>query len=95
MKQKHATIIGLVVVVGLVLCIGAIATQHILEKETEISIDQVPDVVKDTLVKPFAFEELVARIRALLRRSYKKKSLPFSVRSTTFVLPFFDSFKYP
>jgi len=28
----------------------------------------------DYLVKPFAFEELVARIRALLRRSYRQKS---------------------
>ena len=28
----------------------------------------------DYLVKPFAFEELLARIRALLRRSYQEKS---------------------
>ena len=28
----------------------------------------------DYLVKPFAFEELLARVRALLRRSYQKKN---------------------
>jgi len=50
MKQKRSTIIGLVAGVGLVLCIGAIATQQILENETEVSIEQVPEAVKTTLL---------------------------------------------
>lgn len=34
----------------------------------------------DYLVKPFAFEELLARIRALLRRSYREKNPCISVK---------------
>jgi len=34
----------------------------------------------DYLVKPFAFEELVARLRALVRRSYRQPSSVISVR---------------
>lgn len=34
----------------------------------------------DYLVKPFAFEELLARVRALLRRSYRKKNPRIKVK---------------
>lgn len=34
----------------------------------------------DYLVKPFAFEELLARVRALLRRSYREKNPQLKVR---------------
>lgn len=34
----------------------------------------------DYLVKPFAFEELVARIRALLRRSYRQKNSSIRIK---------------
>ena len=34
----------------------------------------------DYLVKPFAFEELLARVRALLRRSYRKKTPSIKVQ---------------
>ncbi len=50
MKRKRSTIIGLVAGFGLALCIGAVATQQILEKEKEVSIDQVPAAVKATLL---------------------------------------------
>lgn len=49
MKRKNMTIIGLVAGFGLALCIGAVATQQILDKDTEVSIDQLPDAVKATL----------------------------------------------
>lgn len=50
MKQKRSTIIGMVAGIGLALCIGAIATQQILDDESEVSIDQVPDAVRATLL---------------------------------------------
>jgi uncharacterized membrane protein YkoI len=50
MKHKYLTIISLLVLVSLVLCIGAVATQRIKEKEEELSIDQVPDAVKATIL---------------------------------------------
>lgn len=50
MKRKRLTIIGVVAGVGLALCIGAVATQQILDKEKEVSIEQVPDVVKAALL---------------------------------------------
>ena len=49
MKHKHSTIIGIVAGVALVLCIGAIATQQVLDKETKVTVDQLPDAVKATL----------------------------------------------
>jgi len=50
MKQKRATIIGMVVGVALVLCLGAIATQKILDNERQVSIEQVPPAVKTALL---------------------------------------------
>jgi uncharacterized membrane protein YkoI len=50
MKRKHLTIIGLLVLASLALCIGAVATQRIIEKEKELSIDQVPASVKATIL---------------------------------------------
>jgi len=49
MRRKNMTIISLVAGFALVLCIGAVATQRILDKETEVSLDQLPDAVKATL----------------------------------------------
>jgi DNA-binding response OmpR family regulator len=54
-------------------------------RETHVLILTAKDTVEDRvtgldlgaddyLVKPFAFEELLARVRALLRRSYRKKN---------------------
>ncbi len=37
----------------------------------------------DYLVKPFAFEELLARVRALLRRSYQEKSPRIRIKDLT------------
>ena len=59
-------------------------------KQTHVLIltarGEVPDRVKglelgadDYLVKPFAFEELVARVRALVRREYRRKSPVISI----------------
>ena len=50
MNRKNLTIIGLVAGFGLVLCIGAVATQQILDREKEVSIEQVPDAVKAALL---------------------------------------------
>ena len=50
MLKKHWKLIGLLVVAGLALCIGAVATKQTAEQEQEVSIQQVPAAVKATIL---------------------------------------------
>ncbi|OHB66486.1 MAG: hypothetical protein A2Y77_03140 [Planctomycetes bacterium RBG_13_62_9] len=43
-------IAGVLIVVGLALCIGAVATQKIMENEREVSIGEVPEAVRATIL---------------------------------------------
>ncbi|HUU15509.1 MAG TPA: hypothetical protein VMW72_00030 [Sedimentisphaerales bacterium] len=51
MKRKHSKLIGLFVVAGLALCIGAVATQQIAEEEKEVSIQEVPQTAMATIIE--------------------------------------------
>src|SRR4030042_267863 len=46
MRPRHVKIAGVLIVVGLALCIGAVATQKIMENEREVSIGEVPEAVR-------------------------------------------------
>ncbi len=50
MVKKHWKMIVLLVVAGLALCIGAVATTQIAEDEEQVSINQVPPAVKATIL---------------------------------------------
>jgi len=50
MVKKHWKLITLMVVAGLALCVGAVTTTQIAEKEERVSIDQVPAAVKATIL---------------------------------------------
>jgi uncharacterized membrane protein YkoI len=50
MVKKYWKLIVVMVVAGLALCIGAVATKQIAEQEQEVSIDQVPEAVKATIL---------------------------------------------
>jgi uncharacterized membrane protein YkoI len=50
MVKKYWKLIVVIVVAGLALCIGAVATKQIAEQEQEVSIDQVPEAVKATIL---------------------------------------------
>lgn len=50
MKRKHLILIGLLVVAGVALGIGAVATQKMMDDEIEVSIDAVPPAVKATIL---------------------------------------------
>jgi uncharacterized membrane protein YkoI len=49
MLKKHWKLISLMAVVCLALCIGAVATKQAMDKETEVSIGEVPAAVKATI----------------------------------------------
>jgi len=50
MVKKHWKLIVLIVIAGLALCIGAVATKQIAEQEQEVSIEQVSEAVKATIL---------------------------------------------
>ncbi len=50
MKRKQAKLMGLLVVAGLALCIGAVATQRMTNDEITVSIAEVPDAVRATIL---------------------------------------------
>jgi uncharacterized membrane protein YkoI len=50
MLKKHWKLISLMAVVCLALCIGAVATKRAMDRETEVSIKEVPAAVKVTLL---------------------------------------------
>ena len=50
MVKKYWKLMVVMVVAGLALCIGAVATKQIAEQEQEVSIDQVPEAVKATIL---------------------------------------------
>lgn len=49
MRRKRWKLVSLLVLAGLVLCIGAVATKQTAEQEKAVSIDQVPEAVKATI----------------------------------------------
>ncbi len=49
MLQKHWKLISLIAVVCLALCIGALATKQAMDRETEVSIEEVPAAVRATI----------------------------------------------
>jgi uncharacterized membrane protein YkoI len=50
MKRRHLILVGLLVVAGVTLGVGAVATQKMMEDETKVSIDAVPPAVKATIL---------------------------------------------
>jgi len=50
MKSKHLRLVVVLAIAGLTVCIGAVATQKIVEGEREVSIGQVPEAVRATLL---------------------------------------------
>jgi uncharacterized membrane protein YkoI len=50
MKQRHVTLVVVLVGAGLVLCIGAVATQQLTEDERSVSIAEAPDGVRAALL---------------------------------------------
>jgi uncharacterized membrane protein YkoI len=50
MTRRHAALAVVLVGAGLVLCIGAVATQQLAENEKTLSIEQVPTAVRTALL---------------------------------------------
>lgn len=50
MLKKHWKLIGLMAVVCLALCIGAVATKQAMDEEKEVSIKEIPAAVKATIL---------------------------------------------
>jgi uncharacterized membrane protein YkoI len=50
MKRKHLILIGVLVVAGLALGVGTVATQRMADDDIEVSIDAVPAAVKATIL---------------------------------------------
>lgn len=50
MKSKYVKLVGVLMVAGLALCIGAVATQKMAEGEREVSLGEVPEPVKATIL---------------------------------------------
>jgi uncharacterized membrane protein YkoI len=50
MLKKHWKLIGLMAVVCLALCIGAVATKQVMDEEKEVSIKEIPAAVKATIL---------------------------------------------
>ena len=65
MFKKHWKLISLMVYTGLALCIGTMASKQILEKEQDVSLEQVPKAVIATILKEAVgakIEEVVKEI---------------------------------
>jgi uncharacterized membrane protein YkoI len=50
MKTKHLKLLVVLLVAGLAVCLGAVATQKIMDSEREVSLAEVPDAVRATLL---------------------------------------------
>ncbi len=50
MKTKQRRLVAVLVVAGLALCLGAVATQTIVQGERAVSIEQVPAAVRATIL---------------------------------------------
>jgi uncharacterized membrane protein YkoI len=50
MVKKHWKLIAVIAVAGLALCVGAVATRQTVGGEKEVSINQVPEAVKATIL---------------------------------------------
>jgi len=48
--RKHKILLGVLAVVGLILGVGAVATQRMMQNDIEVSIDAVPAAVKATIL---------------------------------------------
>lgn len=61
MVKKHWKLVVLLIVAGLALCVGAVVTKQAAEREQEVTIEQVPQAVKATILaeaKGQAVEEI-------------------------------------
>ncbi len=50
MKRRQVKFVGLLMVAGLALCIGAVATQRMVEGEREVTLAEVPELVKAAIL---------------------------------------------
>ena len=50
MKTRHLRLLVVLGIAGLVLCLGAVATQRIVEGEKTVSLAEVPDAVQATIL---------------------------------------------
>ena len=50
MLKKHWKMICLMAVICLALCIGAVATKQAMDRETKVSIEEIPAAVKATIL---------------------------------------------
>jgi uncharacterized membrane protein YkoI len=50
MKTKHLRLLVVLGIAGLALCLGAVATQRIVEGERTVSLAEVPDAVRATIL---------------------------------------------
>ena len=50
MKRKHMILVGVLVIAGVVVGIGAVATQRMTNEDIEVSIDAVPAAVRVTIL---------------------------------------------
>jgi len=50
MKHKHMVLIGVLLAAGVVVAVGAVATQRMVAEDEEVSIDAVPAAVRATIV---------------------------------------------
>ena len=50
MKRKNVVLVGILVIAGVVVGIGAVATQRMTDEDVEVSIDAVPAAVRATIL---------------------------------------------